>query len=164
MLINTKRAQPLSFHFSWEEAETTSHRDIDNTIPPELYSAILSTSDGMERVRSVLSRPIHINSWYRSPELNASIGSSRTSQHPKGEAVDFICPSYGTPLQVVRELVKYEEFLEFDQLILEHSWVHISFCSIPHRNPRGQVLTLLRDRSYATGITSLDGIPLTSTS
>lgn len=147
--------QMITEHFSWAEAETTSHRNLNNKLPANLQVAVINTARGMERVRALLdNKSVHINSWYRSPEVNAAVGGSPTSQHSKGEAVDFICPGYGSPLDVAKQLVKYQELLNFDQLIYEHTWVHISFQSNPNVKPRGQVLTLLNNKKYAVGITT----------
>jgi hypothetical protein len=151
----------LSEHFSWAEASVTTHREIDNVIPSSIFGTIKNTARGMERVRAALGdRSVSISSWYRCSELNISVGSSTTSQHIKGEAVDFICPKFGTPLEIVRILSKYPELIRFDQLILEHTWIHISFNSDPNASQRHQVLTLLKNKKYASGITDLNGVPV----
>ncbi len=150
----------LSPHFSWEEACITSHRGIDNSIPPEIEGAVRSTATKMEVVRSTLGTPILINSWYRCPLLNTAIGGTPSSQHLRGEAVDFISPFFGSPLLVCKRLISHITEVDFDQLILEHSWVHISFKSDPSGVPRRQVLTLLRDSRYAVGLTNKDGDPV----
>jgi hypothetical protein len=149
----------LTPHFTLEEAETTSHRNLDNSIPNGLIGAVLKTAEKMEIVREILGKPIHINSWYRSPQVNVAVGGTMRSQHSKGEAVDFICPAFGTPILVVKELVKHTKKLDFDQLIYEHSWVHISFAHTPGAKQRNQVLTLLRNKKYAVGITDKEGNP-----
>lgn len=151
----------ITEHFSWEEAETTSHRGVDNKIPPELQRTIINTARQMERVRAVLgNRGIHVNSWYRSPELNKIVGGSATSQHSKGEAVDFVCPDFGGPLDICRKIIQYKELIRFDQLIYEHTWVHISFKADPKAEPRGKVLTLLNGGNYANGLTNKQGVPV----
>ena len=151
----------LSDHFTWAEASFTSHREVDNEIPSELYPVIKHTARYMERVRASLdNKPLTVSSWYRCPELNAAVGGSSGSQHMKGEAVDFICPSFGTPVQVCRRLMMYQDLLKFDQLILEHSWVHISFSYDPGVPDRGQVLSLLKNKKYAQGLTDLNGSPI----
>lgn len=153
-------SQMITEHFSWAEAETTSHRELDNKIPPELQTAIINTARGMERVRALLdNRSIHINSWYRSPAVNKVVGGSQSSQHSKGEAVDFICPSFGSPIDICKRIIGYPELVKFDQLIYEHTWVHISFQSNPNVKPRGQVLTLLNNKKYAVGLTTKQGNP-----
>jgi len=73
---------------------------------------------------------IKITSGYRSPELCKTIGSSITSQHTKGEAVDFVIPNISNQeasLWIVKNL-------EFDQCILEFwkpetnsGWIHCSY-------------------------------------
>jgi hypothetical protein len=148
---------PPSTHFSWAEAQITSHRGIDNTIPKELWPKVIYTAVGMEAVRLVLNNlPIIVSSWYRCPELNTRVGSKSTSQHLQGQAVDWICPSFGTPTQVALALREQDQFVEYDQMILEHSWIHTSF-TIPGIHPRSQVLTLLSNGKWAQGITDLNG-------
>lgn len=151
----------LSEHFDWAEASATLHRDIDNSIPEMVKPAIRNTAARMEVVRKCLGNfPISVSSWYRCHELNTAVGGSRGSQHVDGEAVDFICPRFGSPVDIVRTLCATEALLAFDQLILEHTWVHISFQSNPHVKPKGQVLSLLADKKYAIGITDKNGRPL----
>ena len=80
-----------------------------------------------------------INSGYRCPALNKAIGGKRTSQHTKGEALDF--EVWNMSNRVLWEWC--ENHLVFDQLILEFykvsepssGWVHISFKLIkPNRH------------------------------
>jgi len=155
----------LTEHFTWAEAEITTHREIENTIPSELFSVIRNTAYGMERIRTVLGTPIIISSWYRNPELNTAVGSGDYSQHPKGEAVDWISPRYGSPVVVAKKLIQFAEYIKFDQLILEHTWIHTSFKSDPTAKSRGEVLSLLSKadpktgRQYADGLTDKMGNP-----
>lgn len=149
----------LTNHFTWAEAEVTTHRDIDNRIPRELFDTIIKTAQGMERVRTVLSDAILVSSWYRCPELNAAIGSKNTSQHILGEAVDWICPSFGEPVAVAQRLLRYKDYVKFDQLILEHTWIHTSFKADPASTNRGEVLSLLKNGGYSPGLTDNMGNP-----
>lgn len=153
----------LSEHFSLVEAyesNTAERYDIDNTPPESLWPVLIHTALRMEAVRSLLNAPIHVSSWYRCLELNRLLKSKDTSQHVKGEAVDFTAPGFGTPVEIAKKLKANRFVLEFDQVILEHSWIHISFLSIPSVEPRLQVLSLLHDKSYAVGITNKYGVPL----
>lgn len=140
----------LSNHFSWEEAEHTNHRSIDNTIPQELHSAIVETAENMERVRGLLNFPIIVYSWYRCAELNKLVGSKESSFHRKGTAVDFVSPSFGSPAEIVKFLMANAEHLQYDQLIYERTWVHIGWD--PTGKNRSQVLTLNRDNTYSVGL------------
>lgn len=151
----------LSNNFSLAEAiasETAERNGIDNTPPTDILVVMNKTAIGMERVRAMLgNKSIHTNSWYRCHDLNLAVGSKDTSQHPKGEAVDFICPLYGSPLDICKLLIANQSLIRFDQLILEHTWVHISF-AIVNGNPRNQVLSLLSSGHYAPGLTDKNGV------
>lgn len=126
----------LSPNFSYFEGTNTSHRKYDNTPPDNVYKNMLLAAQGMEKVRALLgNKPVSISSWYRSPAVNKAVGGSKNSAHMLGWAVDFACPRYGTPFEVC-EAIRCSG-INFDQLINEWSWVHISF---DPRN-RGQLLT-----------------------
>lgn len=154
----------LSEHFTLEEAtisQTASRLGIDNTPPPAALRIMQIMAVKMELLRELLGNPpIQISSWYRSPELNAAVGGVKNSQHILGEAVDFICPAIGTPADVCKAILEQPYRVSFDQLILEHTWVHISF-AITTRQPRTQVLSLLENKSYSTGLTDKKGNPIT---
>ena len=151
----------LSTHFTLPEAtySVTAKNSFINNIPPDnILSVMIVTADHMETVRELLGVPIKINSWYRSPALNLAVGSKSTSQHLKGEAVDFVSPAFGSPLEIAKLLTANKDKLQFDQLILEHTWIHISFAILTGK-PRGQVLSLLHNNSYAIGLTDPAGVP-----
>ena len=120
---------PLSAHFSLEEAitsQTAARLGIENDPPLDVVINMKRAALGMELVRQLLGQPIHINSWYRSPELNKAVGGKSTSDHLSGFAIDFICPNYGKPDEIVRAITK--SALNYKQVIYEfNSWVHISF-------------------------------------
>lgn len=144
-------ATQLSEHFTLEEFIVTDHRGIDNTPPGDLLDVLAHTAACMEKIIPLLGgRPLHINSAYRCPELNALVGGSHTSQHMKGEAVDFICPAYGTPKQICETLLANRETVDYDQLIYEFTWVHVSFTT--RYVPRKLVMTRLASGGYELGI------------
>ena len=154
----------LSQHFSVEEAtisQTASRLGIDNSIAAfstDILQQAIRTATKMEKIRSLLGNiSLHIDSFLRCLELNRALGSKDTSQHIRGEAVDFICPSYGTPLEIAQLIVANKDLIQFDQLIMEHTWVHVSFCP-PGCKPRSEVLSLIQnkqsDRSIKTSYVS----------
>lgn len=102
-------------------------RGIDNTPPGPVLVHLEFTIAGAERIRSALGAPLIISSGYRSPELNAAVHGSKTSQHMLGQALDFVCPAFGDPEKIVRELAPKRRVLGIDQMILEKTWVHVSF-------------------------------------
>lgn len=109
-------------------SEEATRRGIDNTPPPEVIEKLRYTAACLQGIRTVLGKPIVILSGYRSPKLNRAVGGARTSQHQYGEAVDWICPGWGRPTDIVRFLRSIN--LRYDQLIDEfppNGWVHTSF-------------------------------------
>lgn len=140
-------------NFTYEEiyrSEYAARHAIDNESRdlPTLYT-LYQCAWRMEMIRSVLGdKGIHPSSWYRCPKLNEAIGGSEKSQHMRGEAVDFICPNFGPPREIVSFLHAKRHRVQYDQLILEHTWVHISFALIPPCTPRKQTLILQPDKTY----------------
>jgi hypothetical protein len=158
---NTNWIVKLSPHFFLSEAvrsDTAERLNIKNDPPASVVATMKDTAQEMELLRSMLGVPININSWYRSLELNRALGSKDTSQHLTGEAVDFVAPTFGVPRAICKFILEHSGAIPFDQLILEHSWIHISF-PILSGKPRKQVLSLLKNGHYAQGLTDLEGKP-----
>lgn len=150
----------ISPNFSWEEAVITQHRGVNNAIPNEYVRGnVIKTANEMEKVRALLGSSVIVNSWFRCLELNRSLGSKDSSDHTTGCAVDFISPKFGSPLAICRKLVLAKVAVGFKQLILEHTWVHISWSHVPNVTPRMEVLSLLASGKYATGLTDPYGKP-----
>ena len=84
-------------------------------------------------------RPLHVNSGYRSKELNDLIKGAANSQHLTGNAADITAGSQQENKVLFDAIVK--SGIKFDQLIDEkdYRWVHISYKE--HDN-RMQVLHL----------------------
>lgn len=79
----------------------------------------------LQPLRDRLKKPIIITSGFRCKKVNELIGGKSTSQHLKGQAVDFIVQGM-KPSEVVQFI--RNTYIEYDQLINEYDkWVHISF-------------------------------------
>jgi zinc D-Ala-D-Ala carboxypeptidase len=140
-------------HFSVTElcrSEKAAELGIPNIPGPELALPFQITLAGLERVRAFLGHPMKIDSGYRSERLNRAVGGSPHSQHLRGLAVDFRCPAFGSPREVALALSKAIHILGIDQLILEPTWVHMSFSL----DPRAEVLTRAEGK-YLPGIVHL---------
>ena len=84
-------------------------------------------------LRKWIGKPIKINSFFRSVELNKAIGGSSRSQHCEGRAID-IDDTYGHATNA--EMFNWiKENIDFDQMIWEFGddenpdWVHVSYVS-----------------------------------
>ena len=133
----------LSEHFSYEEltfSATALRKGIDNTPNTLIASANLyRLAAFLEEVRKVIGKPMVVDSGYRCSSLNTAVGSKESSQHRVGAACDFRVGGM-TPREIC-EVIKASD-LQFDQLIQELSWVHISVTTHPNETPRGQMLII----------------------
>lgn len=120
--------QALTQHFMLDEltrSNTGERLGIDNTPDAETMGHLLICAMGLEKVRALLGAPLHIDSGYRCPALNKAVGGVPDSAHVQGYAADFVCLDFGSPLAIARAIAGSD--IEFDQVIQEGSWVHISF-------------------------------------
>lgn len=84
----------------------------------------------LQPLRERLNKPIKINSGYRCKKLNALVGGVATSQHLKGQAADIVVQ--GMSVKNLIDFIKASQ-IEYDQLIDEKTWVHISFAKGKNR-------------------------------
>jgi hypothetical protein len=105
---------------------------LDNT-PDEQALENLKTLCEMvlQPVREHYGKSVSVNSAYRSPESNAAVGGSKTSDHCKGMAADIEIVGVANA-----DLAQWiMDNLEYTQLILEFytpgipdsGWVHVSY-------------------------------------
>jgi zinc D-Ala-D-Ala carboxypeptidase len=132
-------------NFSLYELLSTSHRMFDEeqyNPPTEVIENLRALCINiLQPLRDALGTPLKINSGYRCPSLNKSIGGSKNSQHMTGQAADIIDLTHGNEFlfKKIKELN-----LPFDQIIDEFNfrWVHVSYD--PVRN-RQQILQAKKD-------------------
>lgn len=149
----------LSDHFSFFELTHTSQSELQdkNRIEALNFTNYLKAlAQHMERVREALGEPINVHSAFRCDAVNGGTqGSSKTSQHMMGQAMDFTVPSYvgseasfDAMFERVLGFLK-ESRLPFGQLLREQAersygvarWLHLSL-GAPYRDPArcGEVL------------------------
>ena len=127
----------LTANFSLHEmckSETAIRMGYDNTPDDEATENLrLLCEKVLQPVRDHYGKGVKVNSAYRSPESNAAVGGSKTSDHCKGMAADIEIPGVANA-----DLAQWiMDNLEYTQLILEFytpgipdsGWVHISFDS-----------------------------------
>ncbi len=83
----------LTKNFTLKEltkSETAVRHDVDNTPNEEQIESLrLLCEKILQPVRDHYGKPVRINSAFRCAELNRLTGGSATSDHCKGQAVDF---------------------------------------------------------------------------
>lgn len=141
----------LSANFSLAQltdSETARNGGIDNTPPTEIIENLKRLAAGLEEVQTLLGAPLEISSGYRCAALNEAVGGTGNSQHVQGLAADFVCPRFGSPMDIAR--IIRQSKIEFDQCILEYGrWVHLSFSDAPRR----RVLTIYDpEEGYLAGL------------
>lgn len=125
----------LTANFSLHElskSETALRMGFDNTPDAEATENLrLLCEKVLQPVRDHYGKGVKVNSAYRSPESNAAVGGSKTSDHCKGMAADIEIPGVANA-----DLAQWiMDNLDYTQLILEFytpgipdsGWVHVSY-------------------------------------
>lgn len=125
----------LTPNFTLQEltkSETALRKNMPN-VPTEadIANMKLLAEKVLQPLRDHYGVGIKVNSGYRSPDVNAAVGGSRTSDHCKGQAADIEIP--GIANAVLAQYIK--DSLQYTQLILEFytpgipdsGWVHVSY-------------------------------------
>ena len=146
----------LSKHFKlieFEKSMTATRFGIKNKAGSGEIKNLTDLCYGvLEPTRAKFDKSIIISSGYRSEELCEAIGSKKTSQHTKGQAVDFEIAEVSN-LEVALWI---SNNCDFDQLILEYwndeepnaGWIHVSFVEGSNRK---QILTF-DGKNYTNGL------------
>ena len=140
----------LTENFSLHEmvkSETALRQGIDNTPTEQVIQNLRTLCEQiLQPVREHYKKGVKVNSGYRSPDVNAAVGGSRTSDHTKGQAADIEIPGVAN-----YDLAKYiAENYKFTQIILEFytpgvpdsGWVHVSY---DPANLKCQTLTAMKE-------------------
>lgn len=136
----------LTSNFTLEEmtvSEIAERKGLDNTPNATEIANLMRTAALLEQVRSLINKPIIVNSAFRSKAVNDAVGSKDTSQHRIGCAADIRVHGM-TPKQVVQACI--DANIPYDQIIEEFSsWTHISVPDSASRPPRRQALIIDRN-------------------
>ena len=136
----------LSPHFALSEftkSATARSHGIKNEPGPEQVENLQALCvHTLEPLREALGLPIIITSGYRTKQLNDKLAhSSERSQHMLGQAADFWvqgskfkvqgeeAPSRRELLIRAFRLIILDESIDYDQLILYPSFIHVSYVS-----------------------------------
>lgn len=132
--------QVLSPHFCLDEftkSTTAIKHGIQNNPPQEAVENLRRLcANTLEPLREALGLPVVITSGYRTKALNSMLAhSSEHSQHMLGQAADFYVAPGQSGLSRRELLIKafrliiLDESIDYDQLILYPSFIHVSYVS-----------------------------------
>ena len=147
----------LSKNFTLQEL-TRNGRDFKNSPNAEQIGNLIALCNMiLEPVREHFKSPVIITSGFRSALVNKAVGGAPTSQHTKGEAVDFHLK--GVANQEVYKFIR--DTLVFDQLIAEKlsringaaGWIHVSYKLLGNRN---EAISFLGAGKYVSGLKFTD--------
>ena len=162
----------LTPHFKlreFTESATAMKHGIDNRPTPEVVENLQRLcTHTLEPLREKLGLPIIITSGYRTKELNEIIvHASRKSQHMSGQAADFYVaqgPVQGSRVQGSRELliqafrlIITEPEIDFDQLIIYPTFIHVSYVS---KEKNRHQLTRASSNGAYTALSRADALAL----
>jgi uncharacterized protein YcbK (DUF882 family) len=83
-------------------------------MPDHVKDNIIILAENLQRLRNYFDVPITINSGYRSPSHNATLGGAKRSQHLLGTAADIVVKgvSPAKVTEAIEELIKNGEMLQ----------------------------------------------------
>lgn len=126
----------LTPHFAlleFTESATAKKHGIVNEPPAEAVVNLMQLClHTLEPLREALGLPVIITSGYRCKALNERIvHHSRKSQHVEGRAADFYVAGASRRELLIKafRLIITDESIDFDQLILYPSFIHVSYVS-----------------------------------
>ncbi len=141
--LGEKMQGKLGRFFSWAEMTASSaaaRLGLSNQPTPDAQDAMAAlVGDVLDPLRHGLGRPVRVTSGYRSPEVNAAVHGSATSQHMSGEAADIKVDGLSAQAlaaAVVRLGVPFDQLIWYDEDRGGH--VHVSYTT--KRANRRQVL------------------------
>ena len=152
----------ISEHISYKEAtysNTAKQLGIENKPNKEHIKNMETLAEKVfEPLRKWVGKPIKVNSFFRSEELNSRIGGALSSAHKSGLAIDITNLGGKTNKEILDYII---ENLDFDQVISEFpnqegepKWIHVSYKS--KKDNRKQALEIKRKGKYYTYTGCLD--------
>ena len=114
----------LTNNFNKEEFDSKDGEQM----PSEVFYNIVKLAQQLQILRNHIKKPIKINSGYRSPSHNKSIGGSKNSQHMLGKAADIKVKGISSRMLhgIIEDLISKGDMLQ-GGLGLYNGFVHYDF-------------------------------------
>lgn len=111
-------------HFSLREL-THTNTGFENLPNSQQKATLAALSHILEGIRAIVCKPLYINSAFRSVQVNAAVGGSRTSYHLYGNAADISIRNLDKNERAILKRAicakKPCEFIEYD------TFYHVAF-------------------------------------
>lgn len=126
----------LSKNFTLREMTASYTADIyhiDNTPnTKEMANLQRLCQDVLQQARDDYGKPIHVNSGFRCPALNAKVGGKKNSYHLKGMAADLHvdCEKDGFLLSALLLRSKWTDLVIMERRKLKY-WIHVQWSMAP---------------------------------
>lgn len=128
-------------HFQRDEL-TRTFTGLPNNPNPAAEAQLKALSRILEGIRSIVGKPLYINSAYRSPEVNDAVGGAKRSYHLFGRACDISIRNLDdNERSILRRAImarKPSEFIKYD------TFYHVAF-DISRLGQYGGPVTVLQE-------------------
>jgi len=108
-----------ALHFTFEEAANPSASEATKLV---VTDAFYIHAHLLNQMRDWAKRSFVVNSWYRTPSFNKSVGGIDTSNHVKGTASDIAYPSVTTEAQFNEVAGAWRALCEANKTVGEAIW------------------------------------------
>ncbi|MCF0197636.1 MAG: peptidase M15 [Bacteroidaceae bacterium] len=128
----------LTEHFTLEELTATS-TGLANVPDTATVVCLTYLAQQLETYRSLMGKPMRVNSGYRSAEVNARVGGVPHSQHTRGMAADITLGSKDDNRRLFDSIAaggRFDQLIEYNG----YGFLHLSFVPPHLGNNRKQVL------------------------
>lgn len=113
-------------HFSFQELVVTSS-GLPNSVSTSSHLGNLACLwDNLNYLREKFGKPIYINSAYRTPEVNKSVGGAKRSLHLQGRAADIRPKDLQDLEQLWNIVCSYEKQYGLSEKIKYETFIHIA--------------------------------------
>lgn len=119
----------ISNYFTLKEALSSEKATLNNinNVPTQIdKNNIIYSASRLDTIRTLINKPMLINSWFRCPQLNKVVNGVPTSNHLTGLAIDFTVSDVN--LGDIFDMIINSK-LSFDELLYypKKNFIHISF-------------------------------------
>jgi uncharacterized protein YcbK (DUF882 family) len=110
LLRKKPKMDKLSKNFNWQEFESKDGAPMPDFVKENVQKLVKN----LEVIRAAAGAPMRINSGYRSPAHNTSIGGAKNSFHMKGMAADFTIKgkTISETINLIENLIKQGKISE----------------------------------------------------